>query len=59
MNRFGQWEVGQVSPSKDDIYDPDFAPKKCNFAANKKLHQDHRNAYIIRNPPSSNLFYQN
>ena len=37
MNRFGQWEVGQVSPSKDDIYDPDFAPKKCNFAVNKKV----------------------
>ena len=38
MNRFGKWEVGQVAPSKEDIFDPDFdPPKKCNFAMNKKF----------------------
>ena len=38
MNRYGQWEVGQVAPSKDDIFDQDFAPsKKCNFAVNKRV----------------------
>ena len=28
MNRFGQWEVVQVAPAKDDIFDPDFVPQK-------------------------------
>ena len=37
MNRFGYWKVGQVAPSKDDIFDPDFAHENCNFAVNKKV----------------------
>ena len=41
MNRFGQWEVVQVAPSKDDIFDPAWHPEKGNFA------MIHRNAYLI------------
>ena len=37
MNRCGQWKVGQVAPTKEDIFDPDFASEKCSFAANKKV----------------------
>ena len=44
-NRFAQWEVGQLAPSKDDIFHSDFAPRKVYFFNN------HRNAYIIWNPP--------
>ena len=28
MNRFGQWEIGQVASSKDDLFDQDFDPWK-------------------------------
>ena len=36
MNLFRQWEIGQVDPSKDDIFDPDFSPENCNFAVKQK-----------------------
>ena len=35
LNRFGPWEVGQVDPTKDNIFDPDFA--LCIFAVNIKF----------------------
>ena len=28
MNRFSQWEVDQVAPTKDDLFDSDFASQK-------------------------------
>ena len=37
MNWFGQWKVGQVAPSKCDIFDPDSASEKSNFAVNAKV----------------------
>ena len=37
MNQFGLWEVSQVAPSKDDIFDSDFVIEMCNFAVNKKV----------------------
>ena len=36
-NNFGQWKVGQVVPTKDDIFDPDISPEKCSLAVNKKI----------------------
>ena len=29
MNRMGRWKVGQVAPSKDDLFDPDFTLEKA------------------------------
>ena len=35
MNKFGQWEVGQVVPSKDDIFDTDFNPESLRLENEK------------------------
>ena len=37
MNRFGQWKVGQVVPTKEDIFGPDCDHEKFSVAVNKKI----------------------
>ena len=31
MNRFGPWKIDKEAGTKDDIFDPDFDPEKCNL----------------------------